>query len=387
MKRRDRLVIVFVLLVAVGLNVLYVHQVVNGGSMRQFFHDSDVNVHNGCDFFGLYNAGHKLLRGQNIYAGDPGKNVVPCCFAFRYLPVGAAAAAPLTKATPREAYLLWLALLELVALLAAWATYRHVRGLAGAVLAALWLAGSPLYLELYMGQFNLLQAAFWLGALLTIGGGKTRVGEAYLGAAMLWKLTGWLGAPVLAVKQRWRTLLVVGAIAIGTTAVYVALTGRSLTPFFDNFRPASQTAAIYRGDLGVLMFLRVWLGAKLPAAIVYGVPAGALALCAALTLAARRASAADLLALWATAYFFIFPTIWEHHYLMLLPALVAVYASGRARVLWVAALLIALPTPYFFAGPHGAHWHGLWPLVYHAVKPAAALLVLGAAAWNVWRAR
>lgn len=374
-----------VLLAAVGVNVFYGWQVVNGGGAKKFFYDSDVNRHTGCDFFGLYKAGHALTRGQNIYAGDDAHQVVPCCYAFRYLPIGATLGAALTKLPPREAYLAWLVLLELLALLCAWWTYRSVGGVAGALLGGLWLAAAPLYLELYMGQFNLLQAALLLGALAATAKNSTPVGEGFLGVAMLWKLTGWLGAPVLVLRRRWRTLLLVAALALASSAAYVALTGHSLAPFFDNFRPASAKAAIYRGDQGVLMLLRVLLGAKLPAAVVYGLPLGAMALALLVTVKGERGATGDLFAVWFAAYFFIFPTIWEHHYLMLLPVLAHVYARGRYRVLWIAAALLALPTVYYWAGPHGAHWHGVWPILHHAQRPLAALIVLAAACYHAWR--
>jgi len=373
------------LLAAVALNVFYGWQVVNGGSLKQFFHDSDVNAKTGCDFYGLYKAGHALRHGKDIYDGDPQHKIVPCCYAFRYLPIGAAAASPLTFAKPQQAFWFWLALIELAALLAAWATYRHLRGTDGAVMAALWLASSPVYLELYMGQFNMLQAAFLLGALLSLSGGSRQAGEAWLGAGMLWKLTAWLGAPVLAVKRRWRTLLLIAATAVGTTLLYMLATGQSIDPFWENFRPARPGGAIYRGDLGFIMLLRVVVGKSLPAWLYYGVPVIALGACLALTLLARRAKAANLLVLWFAAYFFIYPTIWEHHYLLLLPPLVFLYGQGRYRVLWLAALLLALPTPYLVAGPQGAKWAGMWPALYHAVKPAAAAIVVATAAWHLWK--
>ena len=367
--------------------MFYGWQVVNGGSARQLFHDSDLNARTGCDFFGLYKAGHALLRGKNIYEGDPQHKVVPCCFAFRYLPIGAAAGAPLTNVAPREAFLIWLALLELVAVLAALATYRRVRGVEGALLAGLWLAASPMFLEFYMGQSNLLQAALLLGVLFAADDGRQRTANGFLGAAMLWKLTGWLGVPVLAIKRQWRTLLLIAGLAVGSTVLYVAISGQGVAQFWENFRPVKAGAAIYRGDLGFIMLLRVAVGKSLPTWLFFGVPVIAVALTLALSLLGRRAPLAELFALWFAAYFFIYPTIWEHHYLMLLPPLVFLYGQGRAKVLWIAALLVALPTPYYLAGPHGAHWADFWPVVYHGVKPLAASIVWLVAAWRLWQTR
>jgi hypothetical protein len=49
------------------------------------------------------------------------------------------------------------------------------------------------------------------------------------------------------------------------------------------------------------------------------------------------------------AFFLASPQVWEHHYVMLLPALVLAY---RARPGWLLAgvwLLLALPTPFGFS--------------------------------------
>jgi len=368
---------VLILLLALLVNAFYVQQAATGGdAVRAWFYDSEVNPHTGCDFFALYTAGRALMHGGDIYAGDPQHVIVPCCFAFRYLPLGAALGAPFALLAPRAAELAWLALLELLALLCALLTYRLVRGVAGAVLAAGWLAATPLYLELYMGQFNMLQAALLFLALVFVSRERPRAADAALCGAMLWKLTSWTAAPALIVRERWRPLLVSAVLAAGSLAAYHWLTGRTLDPFWRNFTPGELLRdEVYRGDLGPLMFARVLLGGSLPRYLVYLLPAVAISLALVAMAIGARAPLGDHLALWFAAYFFIYPTIWEHHYLMLMPPLVYLYSRSRSPVLWLALLLYALPTPYAMAGPAGARWTGLWPLAYHASKLSAALLV------------
>jgi hypothetical protein len=167
--------------------------------------------------------------------------------------------------------------------------------------------------------------------------------------------------------------------------VYATLTKNNLNAFVQNFLPVGPGGALYHGDLGLTMLLRTAFAPTLPAWLFYGLPLLVVAACLALTVSARNAPLGDALALWFAAYFFIYPTIWEHHYLMLLPPLIFVYTRTHSRLLWLAAALLALPTPYYWAGAHGANWTGLWPVLYHATKLAAAALVWVIAAQNLLR--
>ncbi len=370
-----------ILLLALLINAGYLHQAVTGGeAIRGWFYDSKVNPQTGCDFYALYTAGRALAHGGDIYAGDPAHAVTPCCFAFRYLPIGAALGVPFATLAPRPAELAWLAFLELLAVGCAWLSFRLVRGLPGALLAAGWVAASPVYLELYMGQFNLLQASLLFFALTAASRDRLRLADTALGGAMLWKLTGWATAPALVVRERWRPLAVAAGLAAASLLLYRYLAGHSLAPFWNNLLPGEAARdEVYRGDLGPLMLIRVLRGGVLPRYWFYALPAVTALAALAATAIGRRATLADHLALWSAAYFFLYPTIWEHHYLMLLPPLVYLYSRTRSPLLWPALLLLMLPTPYALAGPAGAGWSGAWPVAYHAMKPLAALIVLGVA--------
>jgi hypothetical protein len=97
-----------------------------------------------------------------------------------------------------------------------------------------------------------------------------------------------------------------------------------------------------------------------------------------------------LFALWSAAYFLVYDDVWEHHFVMLLPALVLLVALQPAYrlpalIVWV---LVAVPTLY---GPFEAflsdrppeellldpelYWPKWAGVVYHATKivPVAVL--------------
>jgi hypothetical protein len=101
---------------------------------------------------------------------------------------------------------------------------------------------------------------------------------------------------------------------------------------------------------------------------------------------AGQPAPAALLSLWLVTFFLISPQVWEHHYVMLLPALVVAY---RQRPGWLLAglwLLLALPTPFGFtdlqpaiAGNHDLRGFLLSPawqfLLQHASKAVPTALL------------
>jgi hypothetical protein len=103
-----------------------------------------------------------------------------------------------------------------------------------------------------------------------------------------------------------------------------------------------------------------------------------------------------------TAYFLIYHHVWEHHYVMLLPVLVALLMQEQARgpgkgaLLWMLYALLALPTPFYAIDPQGQVaflaamritpirplWQDLW---YHGSKALPALVLWGRLAWDIFR--
>ena len=94
-------------------------------------------------------------------------------------------------------------------------------------------------------------------------------------------------------------------------------------------------------------------------AVIYGSQAAILV--AALVATYRGRDALPLLALWMCTFFLVYKDVWEHHYVFLLPVLVALYAhSGSPKLLWIFAF-IALPTPFVL--------FDIEPTVYGPIDP------------------
>jgi hypothetical protein len=363
-----------------------------------------------------------------------------------------------------------------------------------AVLAAMWLAFTPYYLELFMGQFSMVQAALIFGMLL-LGGAADRRGPRLFGAlwvgSVLWKINTVILAPALAWMGRWRTLAAGAALAAATTLPYFLIFPAHAGDLWAN----NFGNTMVRPELGNLGFRQLVFAALDAAgagpgaqawtqlAVVLAVGGTALALTAGWRAvegrrqrmpagqgingygareaepgegAAREgagqagagmrrgepgaqggsmrqavtgeasaprpplcwfvpgrmlrpygtrgaglpereaAGTRDLLSLWLAAYFLAAPQVWEHHYVMLLPAIVAAYGERPSRVLAGLWLLLALPTPFGFtglepmiAGNHDLRAFAVEPawmgLAHHAAKALPAVGLFGYWAWRVTR--
>ena len=276
----------------------------------------------------------------------------------------------------------------------------------------MWLCFTPYYLELYMGQFSFVQGALvFLMLVLTLPG--ARRGWAFDGAwiaSVLWNQNTALFAPLMLRLKRWRALVGLALLLALTSLPYFALYPGSLGAFLRNFR--GEPPWFQLGNLGFrqLVFDAMWslgdvLGVELPqaayAGVQWAVVAGLLALPLALLAGrsgrfTRRPDVTLHLCLWMATYFLIYHHVWEHHYVMLLPVLVALMVRREAGLLWAIYLLLALPTPFYLIDPQGQvavldamRWTPIRPLwqdlLYHASKALPTLVLYGWLAWRIAR--
>ena len=377
--------------------------------MPYFFDSTVLTGGRGLDFYSIYQAGYNARHGWDIYEGDAEHiTVVVGHFTpYRYLPVVAyTVGAALSLLPPLTAYKAWVVLLELTLLGCAALTWRRTRAdpdLA-ARLVAMWLVFTPFYLELFLGQFSLIQGALILGMLLAVAGRpRQTAGEPLAGqrtqwfdglwtASVLWKINTAVFAPLWLRLGRWRPVAVMLALVVVTTLPYFLIfPAHARELLANNF--GATVAGYELGNLGFrqLVFEALAVVGAGPVAqrlTQLAVVAAVGGLSLALTWWRPKAPVAALLSLWLAAYFLASPQVWEHHYIMLLPAVVVAY---RARPGWALAglwLLLALPTPFGFIGlqPIIAANRDLrafalqpaWqPLIQHAAKALPTLALFG----------
>ncbi len=367
------------------------------GFFNPFFFDSvATGGWRGWDFFALYQAGHNFLQGDSVYQSDGDKIdvVVPRWTPFRYLPPSAYTVGVLLNLLPAlPAFRAWVIFTELLLLFNVALTWRLVadRDLF-ARLAAMWLCFTPFYLEIYLGQFSMVQATlvFVAAVCLWQGSPNSLFDSAWI-ASVLWKVNTALFLPLMVRLRRWRAIvLLIGLVAI-TTVPYFVFFPDGLPAFLFNFNARADTHQL--GNLGFMQLVFETLAGLFPGWPVQRIVLIQRALMllflgfsAALTFLDRRLDAVDHLCLWTTTFFLVFHQIWEHHYVMLLPVFVVLYLRTRSRTVLALYLLVAFFTPFYFLGLPRAvatdftlRWTPLQPLwkglLYHATKPVAALVL------------
>lgn len=350
----------------------------------------------GWDFYAVYQAGHNVLDGVSAYESDNDKIdvVVPLYTPFRYLPISAyTLGVALNALPPLWAFRLWVAFTEATLLTCACVSGKLVRDrLHAAILVSMWLAFTPFYLEIYLGQFSVVQAALVLAMMVLVVGDKTglRCDLAWI-ASLLWKQNTGLFVPLYLRLRRWRALAL-AACAVGITSVpYFVLYLGALAAFLANFWSSLPSHQL--GDLGMRQFLFSlvsWLAPRLTAqahVAFQGLWVAMVTVSALwLTFRGRHPDPVLLLCLWTTTFTLVYHQVWEHHYVMLLPVLVMLFSRSSSPVVLILYILLAVWTPYVLIDPGGqAAYHGpmrwtpLEPRIldawYHASKSVPALLL------------
>ena len=370
------------------------------GFLNPLFFDATItHGTRGWDFFALYQAGHNFLQGDSVYQSDGDKIdvVVPHYTPFRYLPVSAyTIGVALNLLSPWNAFRLWVAFTEALLLFCVYLTWKLVPDRDHFTrLAAMWLCFTPFYLELYMGQFSMVQAAllFTMMFVYLRRGRPCATFDALWIGSVLWKQNTGLFLPLMLRLRRFRALAWLVSLVALTAIPYFAFFPAGIVAFLGNFRAVANTYQM--GNLGWLQLIFEVLAMVAPgwtpervvlvqrAFILFFI-----ALSLALTFLDRDPDVITHLSLWMTTYFLVFHQIWEHHYVMLLPVLVILYARTRSRLVLALYALIAFFTPFFFLGWSGPVAAGLmlpwtpvrpaWTgLFYHASKPLPTLLLYG----------
>ncbi|HEY0839060.1 MAG TPA: glycosyltransferase 87 family protein [Vulgatibacter sp.] len=368
----------------------------------RLFNDGAHRVGPGADFFALYHAAVMLERDGRIYSGGA-DGVTPPYYVYRYLPAFAQTVGRLARlVSPWTAYLAWIALLEAL-LVGCMLLTRELFGRGPLVpwLWALWLAYTPFWLELIMGQFS-----FAAGGLVFLAGGLAFMGKGKRA------LLPWIAAvsikiyPLVLLPLWWRrglfvlSSLLVALVALGNVPGFLHLPDTWPTFVGMNLAPTSVAPA-NAGNYGFAFFEQLIL---LKAFRLRGEywplvqRAGTLvALGAALALAARRRGLPLLsgIAALMLAHQVTYKDVWEHHYSMVLPMGLFLLRDNlehrRFTCLIGAALVaLALPTPFVLWDRPGGDPAGAWNLAQQLAVPGAkalpALFLFGTALWTLQRA-
>jgi hypothetical protein len=252
---------------------------------------------------------------------------VPYTPFYLYPPFLALGMLPLTFVSYTKAMLAWLlavaaASLLLIPLLRFWVGWRIAAvGVLGCV--HVWEAA-------WLGQINAFIALMLALALYSYAHGQKELSGIWLALGMLLKVTPVLGLLVLAARNTWRAVGAAVLVVLG-----IVLLSRLFVPFsawYEGFLAASGERWGIPGVISWTGKLHYWLGE--PGLLLSMLLAGGLLL---LTLL-RAPAIPALLALSAAALLSLLAAhiAWEHHTVMVLPALAVLY-SQSTRGAWLAA--------------------------------------------------
>jgi hypothetical protein len=384
-----------VLAIAIAIHILFIVSLVHPSHfLSPLFAEGAHNIGNGpaTDFFAFYQAGRYVIEGKNIYQ-DPMKDpdrVVPYAYFYRYLPFVAYTIGVASNAvSPWAAYWIWLAIVELLLLLAIRSTRRMVTDTSlFAYLAAMWLMFTPFYLEQFMGQLTFVMSVLIFAFALSYARGKMTSFDWSWTLSVVLKHLTLIYLPILIRIKRYRTIAI-GVALLAATALPYYLLGPSSD--VSRFARSNFDLSLYPlpGNYGVLALLMAVKMHLFPRASEIGFQIGPLKMSITRMLILGTMLAPVLVSLWITfrrkpfdfieslglwtmVYFFVFREVWEYHYVLLLPLFVLFYAKTRARVLWGIYALTAAPTLFVFLDIPGGNlivdWSAFVLILNHVFK-------------------
>ncbi len=313
------------------------------GWLDPLFNDAVNRLGQGADFFAVYGAGHNLLDGKSVYA--PSDGGVPYAYPFRYLPsVGYSLGALFNITDAWNAYWSWVVFNEAVLFVNLVLTWRAVSDKRVALVAmSLWLAFTPFYLELFLGQFSFVMASlfFWMGINLQRNQ-SSGIGPAWA-ASLLVKANSLLFLPLwIRFRMGWTAFFALAVVVLVNLPYFLLMDG-AWHEWVGNFASLGGSVVDpHPGNLGLPAFLET-IRRDDPgstAAALASLPWGivVLGVCCLATVIAGPTQKLRLLAMWICSYFLVFGEVWEHHYVMLLPAVILlILFDARLRPLAITA--------------------------------------------------
>jgi hypothetical protein len=361
------------------------------GYLDTWFHDTD-RVPRGLDFFSIYQAGRNFLRGQSVYYGVREHRlgeealVVPFFSGFRYLPAYACVfGSMLNLLPPWHSYWTWVLFVEILLLLNIHATkWLPVSPVIRRYIIGMWLAYSPYYVELHIGQQSMVTVTLLHICIIAHVNHRPTIRNGTYIASVLWKINTLLFLPLWIKFRQWKTIVILFVTTILLSAPYFLAVEGSFQEFGSYFH--HKFIATGPNSLGFWAFISQFLlsGNLDHSLIKLSLTLWSLAVCvlaAAATLLPKKVNFPLMLCMWICVYFLTYQYVWEHHYVLMLPIFSAGMLYQPLRkwtvLLW---LFCASPTPYILLNDSAlsmpqVNWSLLQRALYHGIKIIPVLML------------
>ncbi len=338
----------------------------------------------GGDFFQLYQSGWDARHGFSIYETDDSRmrshtfpNVydnIPFHPPNRYPPgfvytIGIL----LSMTTPWQAYLAWVIIHESVLLFCILLSMRCAAGdrIRMMIATGMWLGFFPWYLELYMGQttFLIMAATFMLGLHLKQEFSGIASGF-WFALSLITKPLTLLYTPLLLREKKFGILLSGIGVAIASSLPYFInrpedgklfihwASGQEMISSLGNYCFQNLMYHFHFSGLWIKIIMAFWIGTGL---IV--------------TCYSKKLHPIHILSLWVCIYFMTYTHVWQHHLVLLLPAVILPYLISGRIVYLIPWCLATLPSLfYWFEG----NWNWIRDVLYLSggVAPIIVLMAV-----------
>ena len=322
----------------------------------------------GGDFYQLFYGGLAARWGISIFENDPSgfkpklikrlKSQVPFHPPNRYPPGFIYSfGILLTFFTPWNAYLLWVIFHEIILAFCIFQCWRVCRPETAPIAAAAWLGFLPWYLELYMGQTTFLIMAGTLAlALMFLGRMRPWAAGTWWAITLITKPLTLLYVPLLLRMKKFKFTIWGMALPVLSALIYFLIRpadGRLFIQWAIGQEMVTSTGNFCLQNL-LFRFLYSTQAVKL---ISYAVIAAGLLY----TWLFAPRHPVRVLFFWVAVYLLGYAHVWQHHHVLLLPAVILPYGMTGRKLFLVPWVLAALPsTFYVFEG----HWNWTREVIY-----------------------
>ncbi|MBN2053824.1 DUF2029 domain-containing protein [bacterium] len=327
------------------------------GGLDFLFHDATRDYGKGFDFFSIYQAGYNFTHGMSIYFGVRDHSygeefkVVPYFSGFRYLPIYAYTyGVALTLFEPWHSYWIWVTIVELLLIMNI-LVLRRLSDERGTFLvtAGMWLAYSPYYLELFMGQQSMVTVTLLTVICYGLARRRYRLVDGGYIASVMWKLNTLLAVPLMLRLRRFRGLLLLTVLVLLTSAPYFLLVEGSWHEFVLYFKVkmiADGPNSLGLWALAAMLHKRAGLPPGTLRPLLQVMTLLVLGGSGLVTFLNRESDPIRLLAVWISSFYLAYRYVWEHHYVIILPLLAVLWLRERRLFILAVWLLLAVPTPF-----------------------------------------
>jgi hypothetical protein len=319
----------------------------------KFFFDS-THWEPGFDLFCQFRGVYSMRKGKNIYYNflrwgviEDEKELPYRGLAFGFTPIDAYTIYnffALFKVF--NAFALWVIMLEILLYLTVYLTRKlaPIYDLNKDLVSCLWLLYSPVYVDLYMAQAGIIMS--FLIMLCIYGSVINKTRWLYIGfiTSFLYKLTTIFFTPVLFRMKKFRLLFISFAILVLSFLLAYLDHPDNFQKFW--YQLAGWEVAPYRGDFAIKELLFWFVGTKIAEIISRILLFSTILITTYISLKGKDFDPPFLFALWSAAYFLLNLRIWEHHFVMILPAIVYGYLRTKNNFLIMMHIILAIPTPF-----------------------------------------